>query len=92
MSESDAVSFSIKLGNRYGLHARPAALFVQKCNEFRSEVFVLKGDMEVNGKNILDIMMLGAGTGTELFIRIAGPDAEDAAEALRALVLGNFGE
>jgi phosphocarrier protein HPr len=80
------------LTNRYGLHARPAALFVELCNRFRSRITVGKDEAEVNGKNILDVMTLGADAGTLLILRAAGPDAVEALAALVELVEGNFGE
>ena len=82
----------VKLTNRYGLHARPAALFVETCSRYTCEVLVRKGDQEVSGKNILAIMTLGAEPGSELDLSFTGLDAEEAAQAVVALVANNFGE
>jgi phosphocarrier protein len=87
-----SVTLTVVIRNKYGLHARPAALFVEMCNRFESEVEVLKDSLTVNGKNILDIMMLGAEEGVELILNINGTDAETAAEHLRNLIDTNFGE
>lgn len=89
---SENVVIEVALKNRYGLHARPAALFVQLCNRFTSGVTVYYNSMKVSGKNILDIMTLGAEPGATLKIEIDGPDAEQAAADIRDLVDRNFGE
>jgi phosphocarrier protein len=88
----NTIERSITINNRYGLHARPAALFVELCNRFESEIVVEKNGTEVNGKNILDVMMLGAGMGSVLLLRVTGRDAEAAAQALMDLIESNFGE
>jgi phosphocarrier protein len=82
----------VTLINKYGLHARPATLFVEKSNSFTCDVLVVKDQVEVNGKSIMGIMMLGAEVGTELTIKTNGDDAEEAAGALVELVESGFGE
>lgn len=69
-----------------GLHARPAALFVQEANKFSSEIFVEKDEKQVNAKSIMGIMSLAISSGTEVIITAEGSDAEQAAEALAAFV------
>ena len=73
---------------RQGLHARPAALFVQIANKFDSEIKVRKGRMVVDGKSILGILMLGAEYGNQIHIRANGEDAEAAVEKLKSFVSG----
>jgi phosphocarrier protein len=92
MSSTVAAERSVRIGNKYGLHARPAAEFVKLAGTFRSEIFVRKDDLEVNGKSIMGIMMLAAEFGSEIMIRAAGADAAAAVDALAALVSGRFGE
>jgi len=70
---------------RTGLHARPAALFVQEANKFSSEVFVEKDDKKVNAKSIMGIMSLAISTNTEVYISAEGSDEEQAVNALIAL-------
>jgi phosphocarrier protein len=82
----------VRVANRHGLHARPAAEFVKLANRFRSDILVVREDMEVNGKSIMGMMMLAAEQGVELVIRANGEDAEDALSALAALVEHGFGE
>jgi phosphocarrier protein len=78
--------------NRLGLHARPAMVFVDLASTFASSVQVRKGDTEVDGKSIMQVMMLAAGQGSELEIVADGADAERAARELKALVDGGFDE
>jgi len=69
-----------------GLHARPAALFVQEANKFSSEILVEKDEKKVNAKSIMGIMSLAISSGTEVIISAEGADAEQAVNALAALV------
>lgn len=69
-----------------GLHARPAALFVQEANKFSSEVFVQKDDKKINAKSIMGIMSLAISSGTEIDIIAEGSDADQAVNALAELV------
>jgi catabolite repression HPr-like protein len=71
---------------RTGLHARPAALFVQEANKFSSEVFVEKDEKKVNAKSIMGIMSLAISSGTEVVISAEGADSEQAVNALAILV------
>ncbi|MQA88873.1 MAG: HPr family phosphocarrier protein [Gemmatimonas sp.] len=78
--------------NTHGLHARPAAEFVKLANRFSAEVWVATEDLEVSGKSIMGVMMLAAECGSKILIRAAGNDAQDAVDALSALVSSRFGE
>jgi len=69
-----------------GLHARPAALFVQEANKFSSEIFVEKAEKKVNAKSIMGIMSLAISTGTEVYISAEGSDSDQAVDALISLV------
>ncbi len=60
--------------NPLGMHARPAAEFVKIAARFRSQVDVTKGDLTVNGKSIMGVMMLAAECGSSLLIRTDGDD------------------
>ena len=69
-----------------GLHARPAALFVQEANKYAAEIFVQKGDKKVNAKSIMGIMSLAVAKGTEIVISAEGADAVEAVNALSEMV------
>jgi phosphocarrier protein HPr len=75
-----------------GLHARPAAVFVQTAKKFKSDILVRKDEREVNAKSILSILTLGANQGAVITIKATGEDEEVALKALRELVENNFGE
>ena len=75
-----------------GLHARPAAMFVQTANGYRSIIKVQYNEREVNAKSIMGIMTLGASQGAVLTVRAEGEDAAQALDNLRELVESNFGE
>lgn len=72
--------------NKQGLHARPAALFVQIANKFDSSITVKRDDEEVNGKSIMGILMLGVEKDTQITIEADGEDAHLAIEELEKLI------
>jgi phosphocarrier protein len=82
----------IKVINKLGLHARPAALFVQTANQFDCDISVRKGKQQVNGKSIMGLMMLAAGPGSTLTLSTEGADAVKALDALERLFKNKFGE
>ncbi len=89
---SENITLNVVVRNKYGLHARPASLFVQVCNRYNSDIIVHHNSMQISGKNILDIMTLGAESGTELKIELVGGDAAEAAREINELFESNFGE
>lgn len=84
----------VTVSNRLGLHARPAMEFVDRANVFACAVRVRRvdGDEVVDGKSIMQMMLLAATVGTELEIECDGDDAQDACDTLVELVSGGFGE
>ncbi len=85
---------TVSITNRLGLHARPAMMFVDVASKFASEVTVRRSDQVefVDGKSIMQLMMLAATQGTQLEICAKGDDAEAATEELQALITSNFSE
>ena len=81
------VEKKITIKNESGLHARPAALFVQIANKYDCEINVKKGRQKVNGKSIMGIMMLAAEKGSKISIIADGADAEEATKELESLLL-----
>ncbi len=90
--DADTVQAEVEIVNQLGLHARAAARFVEAASKFVAEVTVTNGDESVSGKSILGLMMLAAGQGTQLTLLAAGPDAEEAIDALAALIAQRFYE
>lgn len=78
--------------NKQGLHARPAALFVQTANKFDCDITISKGRIKVNGKSIMGIMMLEAGKGSKVTITAKGEKAEEAVKELEGLLLSDIEE
>ncbi len=76
----------IVIKNKQGLHARPAAVFVQIAIKYDSEVILRKGEESVNGKSIMGILTLGAESGTPVTLIVDGPDAVEAAVELEAFL------
>jgi phosphocarrier protein len=82
----------VKILNETGVHARPAGLFVETANKFRSTVRVVAGDREADGRSILSLLLIELTPGSEILIRADGQDEEQAADALAALVESGFRE
>lgn len=80
------------IGNKLGLHARPAAMFVRVANRFVSDIQVEKDGEEINGKSIMGLMLLAAGCGSRLKVTVTGDDAEDMIRALEELIARKFDE
>ena len=78
--------------NKLGLHARPAMSFVDLASTFGAAVTVRRAETEVDGKSIMQMMMLAASKGSSLEITADGDDADAACEKLKALVDGGFDE
>jgi phosphocarrier protein len=87
-----AVERTVRVSNRLGLHARPAAEFVKLSSRFESRISIDKDGLVVNGKSIMGVMMLAAEYGSLLRIQAVGPDAAEAVSALSDLVANGFGE
>ena len=83
---------TVQIVNQNGLHARPAAEIVKLAAKFQSEITIVKDDLDVNGKSIMGVMMLAAEHGSSITFRAEGPDADQALDALSALVSNKFGE
>jgi len=83
---------SLEIVNKKGLHARAAAKLINLTNGFDSEVYVVKGESEVNGKSILGLLMLAAHQGTTVTIRVEGTDEEVAMTSICDLIESKFQE
>ncbi len=76
----------IKIASRQGLHARPAAMFVETANKFISNIKISRDELVVDGKSILNILMLGVEYNNEILLEIEGEDAQEAMEALENII------
>ena len=86
MNQSNLIKRTLTVKNKSGLHARPAALFVQIANKYDAEISVKKGRQIVNGKSIMGLMMLAASRGSKICIIAKGDDAREAVAELERLV------
>jgi len=82
----------IRICNKLGLHARASAKLATEAGRFESDIKLVKGEIEVNCKSIMGIMMLAACKGTDLILRAEGADAQAALDAIKMLVDNRFGE
>ena len=80
------------ISNRLGLHARASAKLTKLAGSFPCEVWMAKGERRVNAKSIMGVMMLAAGMGTEVTIDTEGESAQEAMDAILALIADKFGE
>ena len=83
---------TLTVQHKAGLHARPAALFVQTANKYKANIRVKHGEREANAKSIMGSLTLGASQGAVVIVRAEGEDAQQALDGLRELVESNFGE
>jgi phosphocarrier protein HPr len=85
-------SRSVLVVNQLGMHARAAAKFVHVATRYQSRVRVARDAREMDGKSIMGILLLAAARGSTITISAEGIDADDAVDALVALVQSGFGE
>lgn len=83
---------TLTIRNKVGLHARPAALFVQTAKQFNSDIKLTCGEQQANAKSILNVLTMGVEQGAVVTVRAEGEDADQALAALTALIENNFGE
>lgn len=86
------MELNLKIENKAGLHARPAALFAQKASAFKSTIMIVKGGKTANAKSIISIMGLGVKQGESIVLKIDGADADEASKVLKKIVNDKFGE
>ena len=87
---STPITRVIVIRNTQGLHARPAEMFVRLAKQFQSRIELVREGRRVEARNIIDLLTLGAGPGTELMLEADGDDAQQAVEALARLVENGF--
>jgi phosphocarrier protein len=78
--------------NKLGLHARASAKLTQLAGSFPCEVWMERGSRRINAKSIMGVMMLAAGKGATVIIDTEGERAEEALQAMLALIANKFGE
>lgn len=86
------ITTSTTIINKLGLHARASAKLTKLAGSYACEIWIAKGERRVNAKSIMGVMMLAAGMGSTVVIDIDGDRAQEAMDALLALVADRFGE
>jgi len=86
------IQVTTTITNKLGLHARASAKLTKLAGSFPCEIWISKGERRVNAKSIMGVMMLAAGLGSELSIETEGEQAQEAIDALLALMADRFGE
>jgi phosphotransferase system HPr (HPr) family protein len=82
----------VVIRNPQGLHARPAEMFVRLAQQFRSRIELVREERRIEARNIIDLLTLGAGPGTEITLEAEGDDAQAAVDALARLVENGFAD
>ena len=82
---------TVTIRSKSGLHARPAAIFVQKAKGFQSQIMLTKNEKTVNAKSILSVLTLGAAQGDQVILKVDGDDAEIASGELVSLLEEDLG-
>ena len=86
------IKTSATISNKLGLHARASAKLTKLAGSFPCEVWLSRGERRVNAKSIMGVMMLAAGIGTVVQLDTEGDQAQQAMDALVALINDKFGE
>jgi phosphocarrier protein len=74
------------------LHARASAKLTKLAGSFPCDIFISRGERRVNAKSIMGVMMLAAGIGSDITLEADGDRAQEAMDALLALIADKFGE
>lgn len=82
----------IKVVNRLGIHARPAALIAQTAAGFACDIQLTKDNITIDAKSIMGVMMLAAEFGSSIQLTTNGSDEREAAQALKQLFENKFNE
>lgn len=86
------IETEIEIINKLGLHARAAAKLVSLTAQYQSSIQLGRGDRYIDAKSIMALLMLGAGKGSMLRLRVEGDDAEAAHAAVLSLINNRFDE
>ena len=82
----------VKVKSDAGVHARPASILVREAMKYPCDIYIIKDQMEANGKSIMSVLGLAITKGSSLIIRAHGEMEEEAVERLSALIENDFAE
>ena len=89
---SEAVKRTLTIVNPRGLHARASRKLAEIALQFDAQIVVRRDDEAADATSLMDLMMLGAGIGSEIEVEAKGAQAAEAVAAIAALVEDGFGE
>ncbi len=92
MAELQTIVREFKVENKYGIHARPAALLVKVAGKFTCEILIGKKGSEVSAKSIMGLLTIEGHQGANLHVHATGEDAEEAMEGIAELFEKKFFE
>ena len=83
-------TFTYRVTDPLGMHARPAGLFVKEAVKYNSSIELVKGDKRGDGKKIFAVMGLAVKSGEEITVNVAGDDEEAAYNSLSKFIKENL--
>ncbi|MEV8467095.1 HPr family phosphocarrier protein [Fluviibacterium sp. DFM31] len=89
---TDSIRKTLRIINEKGLHARASAKLVEVVEAYDASAEVSRDGMSAGGDSIMGLLMLAASKGTSITVETRGPQAEELAGAVEALVADRFGE
>ena len=89
-TEQTAVRRTVLVKNANGLHLLPCSILARAVKDFSGTVKLIRGTREANAKSIMDVIQLGAVSGTELVLEVVGVDAEALVDRLEQLFADEF--
>ena len=92
MAEEQTVKREFEVQNKYGIHARPAALLVKTAGKYVCEIFICHRDVEVSAKSIMGLLTIEGHQGARITVRTVGHDAEEAMLEIAELFENRFFE
>lgn len=92
MAEQKNISREFEVLNKYGIHARPAALLVKAASRFDCDIFIGRKGEEVSAKSIMGLLTIEGHQGARLIVRAVGVDAADALSEISTLFENKFFE
>ncbi|HHV30278.1 HPr family phosphocarrier protein [Acetivibrio mesophilus] len=82
----------ITINNILGLESKPAAMFIQKASNYKSNVWIEKGERKANAKSLLGLLSLGVGKGSKIMLITEGEDEAEASDELENYLVSGLGE
>lgn len=86
------VKKEIQIKNESGLESKPAAMFIQKASNYKSSIWIEKGERKANAKSLLGLLSLGVGNGNKIMLIAEGEDEQEAITELESYLNTSLGE